>query len=126
MKKTWLGALVGLFLLLGVGTSHAQATSANRLGWDQAAPTLAEANAYTYRQYPDGATTGTVLTGVVCTGTTSPFLCGVPFPAFTPGAHSIQLTAANAAGESLKSLPFNFTFVVIPSVPANLRIMSGS
>ena len=116
-------ALLFLGLLAVPSLAHAQATSSAKLAWDQAAPDLATANAYTFRQYPDGSATAVVLSPVTCSGMTSPFVCQVPFPAFTPGAHTTAVTAANIAGESLKSTPFPFTFVVIPSVPTNLRIL---
>lgn len=118
--------LIALLLALGLASPAAAqvATPANTVGWDQDAADLATAQAFSYRQYPDGAGTGVVLTGVTCTGTTSPFACKVAFPAFTPGAHALALTATNEAGESLKSTPFAFRFVVIPTPPRNLR--SGS
>lgn len=115
-----------LILLLLVPTSvYSQAVPTSRLGWDQDAPTLADAQAYTYKYYADGSTTGIVLSGVTCTGTASPFVCSAPFPAFTPGNHRITLAAANLAGESDKSLPLDFTFIVTPGVPRGLRIIGG-
>lgn len=125
MKKL----LFALVILCLASTAFAQTpvTTANKIGWDQQAPSLAEAQAYTYKYYPDGATTGIALTGVVCTAVTSPTgtvvpQCEVAFPAFTPGSHTLSITASNEAGESVKSAPLNFAFVVIPSPPANLRI----
>jgi hypothetical protein len=47
--------------------------------------------------------------------------CEIPFPALTPGAHSLVLIAWNIAGEAA-SAPFAVTVVVIPAVPANIRI----
>jgi hypothetical protein len=88
---------------------------------DQAAPDLATANSYTYRLYADGSVTGTVIP-MVCTGTASPFLCTASVGAFTPGAHTVTLTAANLAGESGKSNVVTFTMVVVPQPPANARI----
>lgn len=97
-------------------------TPASKLAYDQSAATLAEAQAFTYKYYPDGSATGTTLTSVVCSGATAPYTCVVSFPAFTPGTHTLQLTAANVAGESVKSAVFSFTFVVQPTAPANIRI----
>jgi hypothetical protein len=110
-------------LLLVVSSAGAQtSTPASKLTWDQASvASAAEAQALTYRYYPDGSTTGTTLAGVTCTGTT-PVVCQATFPAFTPGAHTLTMTAANAAGESVKSAVFSFTFVVIPAAPGNIRI----
>ena len=113
-----------LFLLALPGLASAQtSTPSSQIAWDQAAADLATAQALTYRYYPDGAATGTVFSGVTCSGTASPFTCTVAFPAFSPGPHSLTLSAANAAGESAKSAAVSFTFVVIPAVPANPRIV---
>jgi hypothetical protein len=101
---------------------NAQATGTSKLVWDQIAPDLVTANSYIYKYYPDSSLTGTSLNPIVCTGTASPFTCSVSYPAFTPGNHTLTVTASNAAGESLKSIPFPFTFVVIPAAPTNIRI----
>lgn len=110
-------------MVMFVSCASAQTvTSTSKLMWDQQAPDLATAQAYDYRLYPDGAATvPTPVVGVTCSGTASPFVCVVPFPAFTPGSHTEAATAANSAGESLKSTVFAFQFVVIPSPPQNLR-----
>lgn len=117
IKKILLTLAIILLPIVG----SAQAIPTSKFDFDQIAPTLAEAQAYTPKYYPDGATTGIAST-ITCTGATSPYTCSIPVPAFTPGAHTVQLTVSNAAGESPKSAIFNFTFVVIPSAPANLRI----
>jgi hypothetical protein len=110
--------------LLCASFAHAQATPASKLGWDQAAADLATANAYSYKHYDDLSVTGVALAPATCTGTASPFACQAPFPAFTPGAtHTIAITASNVAGESLKSTPLSFQFIVIPAAPTNLRII---
>lgn len=111
--------------LSAVAFAQSTGTAGDRLAWDQPNATAAIAQTLTYRYYPDGATTGIVLTGVTCSGT-APVTCSAPFPAFTPGNHSLTATAANAAGESLRSTPFAFVFVVVPSAPVNLRVISGS
>lgn len=97
------------------------ATPLSSLVFDQIAPDLMTANSYTYKYYPDGSITGMNLT-VNCTGNASPFTCTSPMPAFTPGVHSLTVTAANEAGESPKSSSISFTFVIIPLAPTNLRI----
>lgn len=112
-----------LLVLFAVPVSvFGQAAPGKKLAWDQAASSLAEAQAYTYKYYPDGATTGIALSGVTCAGTASPFVCDVAYPAFTPGSHTLTITASNAAGESVPSASFAFSFVVIPSSPTNIRI----
>lgn len=121
MKRVFLT----IILLLVPSFVFSQAIPTSRLGWDQDAPTLADAQAYTYKYYADGSTTGVALTSVTCTGSTSPFVCSAAFPAFTPGNHRITLAASNLAGESAKSNPLDFTFIVTPAVPTGLRIIGG-
>ena len=113
-------ALFGLVFCAIATVASAQAAANKSLAWDQTGATATEAQAYTFTYYPDGALVGVVLTGVTCAGT--PVACSVPFPAFTPGAHTLTLTATNIAGESVKSNPFAFVFVVVPSAPVNIRI----
>ena len=116
-----------LFFLLAflsvpsVALAQTSATPASKFVFDQIAPDLATANGYTYRYYADAATVGATLTAV-CTGTASPFTCSAPIPAFTPGSHAVTITAANIGGESAKSAPLSFTFVVVPAPPTGLRI----
>lgn len=99
-----------------------QVTPTSRVAWDQDAPSLAVAQAYTYRSFIDASTTGTILVHA-CTGAAQTFVCTAPFPSFTPGSHSIQITASNSTGESLKSVPLVFTFAAIPAVPQRIRII---
>jgi hypothetical protein len=121
MKK-W----IVLLMMLVATTTFAQnppAGGTSKLAWDIDAPSLTEAQGYTYRYYVDGATSANAFEGVVCSGSASPYQCIVSFPAFTPGAHVIQLTAGNIGGESAKSTPpFGFTFVIVPAAPKNIII----
>lgn len=123
MKIMCFSAALFLAALASVEVA-AQAIPSSKFGWDQTAPTLADAQGYTYRIYADGATTGQALANVTCvtTATAGTFSCDAPIPAFTPGNHTATLTASNIAGESAKSSPLAFTFVVTPAVPAGLRI----
>ena len=125
MKKLISLAAIAVFALGTQRGVFTQAVNTSRLAWDQDAPTLEDAQSYTYKYYPDSSTTGIILKEVTCTGTATPFQCSVPFPAFTPGKHTIQLSASNIAGEGTKSSVFSFTFVVVPSAPANIRIIGG-
>lgn len=123
--KSLMCAIVFAIALLIPTTGWSQtANPAATLAFDQNAVSAAEATSFIYRYYPDGTPLGIgiVLAVVTCSGATSPFLCLTPFPAFTPGAHTLAITAANVGGESLKSTVLAFTFVVIPSPPTNLRI----
>lgn len=118
MKTVWFT----LSFLCVTHLAFAQATSTKKLAWDQPNATVAEAQAYTYQYYPDGATVGIPLSAVICgLGATGVF-CEVAFPAFTPGGHTTTVSASNLAGESLQSTPLAFTFVVVPSTPVGLRI----
>jgi hypothetical protein len=117
--------ITGLLVLGIASVAAAQAISTSKFGWGQDAPDLASAQGYTYKHYDDGSATGVVFSNVTCSGTASPFQCEALVPAYTPGTHSLQLTASNLAGESAKSTPFSFTFVVTPSAPTNLRIIQS-
>jgi|SRR3990172_772177 len=122
MKSLMFRILLVLSIFLSSSLLLAQATGTSRLVLDQAGPSLVDVNAYIYKYYPDSATVGITLTGVVCSGSSSPFVCVVNFPAFTPGSHTLTLSASNVAGEGPKSSSISFTFVVLPSAPINLRI----
>lgn len=97
-----------------------------RLTWDQAGTSLPAVQAFEYKVYIDDAVTGTVVTPVTCIGATSPFVCTTPFPASTPGSHTVSVTASAVVNttrvESLKSAPLPFVLVVAPTAPANVRI----
>lgn len=124
MRRLILAAsLLSLCVAGPVTAQTPPAIGTSMLVWDQDAPDLATAQSYSFKYYPDGAAAGTALSGVSCSGSASPFLCQAAFPAFTPGTHTLVLTANNVAGESPKSAPpFGFVFVVTPGAPANLRI----
>lgn len=98
------------------------AAPASSFAWDQGALDLATAQAQTYRHYDDGSGVGAVFPTVVCSGAASPFQCQAPIPAYTPGAHTVTVTAGNEAGESAPSNVVAFKFVVTPPAPANVRI----
>ena len=101
----------------------------DKLGFDQPAGTLAEAQGYGYKLYLDGATMG--VGGVAtCAGAASPFLCTVPLPALTTGTHTVQLTASvtlpapdNRVIESVKSAVLSFRLFAAPGAPSTVRIV---
>jgi hypothetical protein len=128
MKRLLFTVLCLLVATVGLTAQAPIGTPTSVFLFDQAAPDAATAQAYTYRIYVDGAATGQAVPGVLCvTGATAGVhTCRMPFPAFAPGSHSVQLTAGNAAGESGKSTAFTFTLVAVPGVPGNIRIGSGS
>lgn len=114
MFKNAIIAVCAVLFVASAANAQTTAVPGQKFAWDQPATDLATANGYTYKYYLDGATTGVAFTGVVCTGTASPFKCEVLIPAFTPGNHSLTATASIPAGESVKSSPaLNFTVVII-------------
>lgn len=122
----WIGLALLLVLWLPASSQAQTATPASRLAWDQVAPSLAEASSYVYEATYDGGAL-VVLTGVVCTGAASPFVCSAGFPAtFPSGAHMVQVRTVDIEGatrlESPLSAVFNFMFLGLPSAPTNLRI----
>ena len=120
-----------ILLIPSIAVAQQNATSAAKVAWFQTATpslSLVEANGLTYKYYPDNATVGLALTGVACILRVPPVLnsydCSANFPAFTPGAHAMTITASNPAVESPKSISLTFTFyVTIPGIPTNVRIV---
>lgn len=106
-----------------IASSVAVYSQSRNVVWDQTAGVLLEAQTYTYRHYIDGATTGTILNGVSCVGSSSPFQCSAPLPTLSNGWHTIQLTASNLDGESAKS-PLTGFGVGVPGAPTNVRIIT--
>jgi hypothetical protein len=122
--RTVLLVVAAMVALSAVDAQAQTASSRSKLVWDQDAASRAEAQAYAYRTYSDGSTGGVIVSGVLCAGTVSPFVCEITFPTYAPGQHTVAMSAANAAGESATSLPLSFTYVVVPSSPRNLRIVA--
>jgi hypothetical protein len=48
--------------------------------------------------------------------------CDIPFPALTPGAHTLIVIAWNIAGEA-QSDPFAVNVIVVPAKATNIRIV---
>lgn len=121
-----LGCLFGVLLI--ASSAAAQTTSASartRLGWDQEADSLVQANSLIYRAYTVGQPQAKVLSGVLCVapGTVGqPFVCTANFPALVPGPYTLTLTAGLDTAESLPSTPISFQYIVIPATPKNVRI----
>jgi hypothetical protein len=96
-----------------------------RVGWimdSDVYGTAANAQTLEYRIYVNNATTGTVLTGVACTGTTT-INCTAPLPPPLIGVATIAgavstLTAKVGAVETVKSNPFSIN----PTAPTGFFI----
>lgn len=132
-RKNWAAfvCLISAMLLWSAG-AFAQTPSlpGDKLGFDQGAGTLADAQAYVYSAYIDGATTPTLLVAT-CMGTTSPFACSAPLPPLLTGTHTVALTAKvvlpdGRSAESAKSAPFSFRIFAAPNAPANIKIVPGA
>jgi uncharacterized MnhB-related membrane protein len=116
--------VIGALLTSLISAQAPPAVAGSAFQWTQPAPDAATAQAYIYRYYVDGSTTGVVATGVTCTGTAT-ITCEGLVPALTPGNHSVSLTASAgaAAKESDKSIPpFSFSYELVAAVPLNLRL----
>jgi hypothetical protein len=111
-----------LFVLATPVAAFAQAGTLSKLMFDQDGPDLASVNGFVYRFYPDGAAAGQVMSNVSCVVNTTYFTCTTQFPPFTPGAHTLQLTASDPSGTSPESTVLSFTFQVVPTTPRNPRI----
>jgi hypothetical protein len=98
------------------------ASAAAKFEWDIVAPDLATAQGYTYFRYDDGALNGVAFANVTCAASAAGFTCDTPVPAYTPGAHTIQVSASDAGIEGPKSASFAFRFVVVPAAPTSVRI----
>ena len=107
-----------LFVLLLIpNLSYGQT---RQFAWEQEATSAEAATSFIYKYYLDGRVTGTAIVGTKCSGSASPFTCVSSSPAFTPGTHSIVLTASTEGLESEKSIALTFT-VAIMSPPKNVR-----
>lgn len=119
-----------LLCLPSFAAAQTPVTPGDRLGWDQPAASVIEAQSYTYLIAIDGGAP-TAVTGATCTGTTSPFVCSVPFPAMTPGVdHSVTVAARKTVNNVNLDSPFSapavFRLEVVPGTPVNIRRVSGS
>lgn len=93
-------------------------TGRERFGWDQPSASAAEVASLGYAVYVDGARF--VVTGVTCgaTATAAGFACSGALPSMSPGAHTLELAAFSAVGESVRSAPLRV--VVTGLTPSGL------
>lgn len=123
MKKVI--ALLGAMVLMAL-TAHAQtpADPSKKLGWDVPGQSITVAQASGYNVYVDAGVTPIALQSVVCAsgGASGPVSCMAPFPAMTPGTHTVTLTQTSGGAESAKSTGLSITFVVVVT-PQNVRVV---
>jgi len=112
-----------VFLLLGSAVQAQTATPGSKFLWTQGTD-AATAQAYTWKVYNDGAAIGVMLTAVTCVANSpaTTATCSVAIPAYTPGPHSVTVSATNAAGEGPKSDALAFTMVALPAKPGTPSI----
>lgn len=121
-----------LLVLLGMSATpcfaQSPAVPTDRLGWTQSAGS-AEIAELTFSVYVDGSKLALPGATCVAAATTGLYDCLAPFPAMTPGAHTVELVAIRTMGptvvESVKSVPLAVTFVVVPSAPQSPRVVKG-
>jgi hypothetical protein len=118
VRTTW---LLLACLALSAPLYAQAATPASSLAWDQIGQSVTVAQSAGYTVFLDGAPTGTALASVTCTATGASATCSAPFPALTPGAHTLTLTQTISGASSAKSAPLSFTFVIVVT-PTNLRV----
>lgn len=121
-----LALVCALFIMAAPAAAQTGVLQSDHLAWDQAAPTLAQAQAYVYQVYVDGGAAQRA-TNVQCAGTSSPFQCTGTPPALTFGVHSLTLTTSEQLtdgrlAESPASVAFQFRVVSAPATATNVRI----
>lgn len=127
MKRIAIFTLIALALAVAVWSqSVPRATAGMRLAWDQDAESLADAQAYRFTAYVDGATTGAVVTAT-CSGAASPFECVAPLPVTSLGTHTVVIAAQTVfdgglLSDEARSAAFTFRVVEPASAPGRLRL----
>lgn len=121
MRKGYSLLLAVLAVLIFASASQAQTpvnpTASTFVGFDYAASAVTEQAISKFDLYAD-ATKVSTLTDV----TQRQF----PFPALTPGQHTLEATATNGVGESAKSAALIVLVIVtVPDAPSNLRIITA-
>lgn len=95
-------------------------STAARVGWTQPAPSLAQANAYSYKSYVD-TTTRVNLGSQTCRqgATNTTFDCSATLPPLSEGRHVLELIAVDGGGmESPRAAPL---VVVVTATGISLR-----
>lgn len=116
--------LVFAFANISWNAAHAQtALPADKLTWQQDAPSLADAQGYQYRLHIDGG--APVALVATCSGV-APSTCVAPLPSMTPGQHRLELAAVlvvdGAPLEGARSAALDLLMVAVPATPTNLRL----
>lgn len=118
--------VVGVFGFGATGLAQAPATGTERLGWDQASPDLATAQAYHADVEVDSVVASSNV-AITCSGAASPFTCSAAFPSMTLGPHAVRIrviqTVSGEPFTSAWSAPFSVLILVGPPTPLNLRVI---
>ena len=117
-KIVLVSVLLALACLVVPSAANAQTTvplpTTSKLSWDHDG-----VNTDGYKLQIDGGEKLAVT--ATCAITSGVRSCEIPFPALTPGNHTLIVIAWNIAGEA-GSDPFAVTVVVVPAKPVNIRI----
>ena len=121
-----LGMTLMCLLVASLAQAQTQAVGTETLVWDQAGTTAAAVQAFTY-DVQDGSAAPVALTGVTCSGASSPFVCQTRLPALTTGLHAVSVRARTVInGTPLVgsfSAPLSLLIVAVPAVPQNVRLL---
>lgn len=114
-----------LCLLVVLFSVSLQAQPPISLGWDQDFATPTEAQAFIYKIYLDGATTGTILQAVLCGSVNGVTKCSAPLNV-SIGTHKVTMTAEENGAVSPMSSELTFKWPATPAAPKNLQIIKVS
>lgn len=115
MASAFVATLLFLFATSVYAQTPVTPTPTTKVGWD-ANPAAEGVTAYTL--YSDNVAVASQIP-VVANPTT-------PFPALTPGAHVLEVTATNGVGASARSAALNVLVIVtVPRAPTGLRIITA-
>jgi hypothetical protein len=101
--------------------------------WAQSAPTLSDAQGYTYQAYLDQQPPVTLAATCGASALTQVFSCSAPMPAQVPGVHTVSFTTTSGVGESVKSQALVYTLTAtapsvtgVPPPPSGVGIGGAS
>lgn len=96
-------------------------TAGSRLAWDY--PDSDISNVTRFEMQLDGGAWVTAGMPTATAGPTGFQTYATPFPALTPGNHTVTVRACNVDICSDAAAPLGFKLVVVPAVPGGLRVI---